>query len=227
MKKALLDADSTSVLNGLPPDLLQRAATSTVLPQHLQPGLVLVTWVRAVLLENTDVGKALAPVLASLIPELKADFDTYRSADSQEARQFSAVFLLLKLPRARPYLREGFRQLAQPYQLDGSRDNWWDCRPGGGAVPDSIDFLNETQKAAAMKEQGPFPSVDTTFRLVITWAKEHPDDPRIPAALHRAVKSARYGCTSGELSKQAFQLLHERYPNSEWTKKTKYWYSGN
>ncbi|HKA53560.1 MAG TPA: hypothetical protein VKJ47_07840 [Candidatus Binatia bacterium] len=72
-----------------------------------------------------------------------------------------------------------------------------------------------------------FPSVDATFRLVITWAKEHPDDPRIPAALHRAVKSARYGCTSGELSRQAFQLLHKRYPESEWTRKTKYWYSGS
>jgi TolA-binding protein len=25
-------------------------------------------------------------------------------------------------------------------------------------------------------------------------------------------------------SEQAFRLLHQRYPNSEWAKKTKYWY---
>jgi hypothetical protein len=95
----------------------------------------------------------------------------------------------------------------------------------GGAVLDSLDFLTDEQKAAAMKEWGPFPSVDTTFRQVLTWAKKYPHDPRIPEALHRVVRSARYGCTSGKLSRQAFQLLHKRYPNSEWTKKTRYWYS--
>lgn len=222
-RKALIEA--TGVLNGLPLDLLQQAATSKELPPHLRREVALAAWVKAALFENTTIGQALASVLATLIPELKADFDAYRAANSQEARNFAAVFLLLKLPGARPYLREGFRQLAPPTQVDGYRDNWWSCRPGGSAAPDSISFLDERQKAAAMRELRQFPSVDTTFRSVLTWAKAHPNDPRVPQALHRTVKSARYGCTSGELSRQAFQLLHKGYPKSEWTKKTKYWYS--
>jgi hypothetical protein len=222
-QKALIEA--TGTLNGLPLDLLRQGATSEELPPHLRREVALAAWVRSVLVEDSTIGRALASVLAALMPELRADFDAYRAASGQEARNFAAVFLLLKLPGARPYLREGFRQLVPPTRVDGYRDNWWSCRPGGGAVPDSIGFLNETQKAAAMKELGQFPSVDATFRLVLTWAKAHPDDPRVPQALHRAVKSARYGCTSGELSRQAFQLLHKRYPKSEWTRKTKYWYS--
>jgi hypothetical protein len=63
--------------------------------------------------------------------------------------------------------------------------------------------------------------------VVLNWAKAHPDDPRVPEALHYFVRSTRYGCVDksiGPYSKQAFQLLHRRYPESEWTKKTKYWF---
>ena len=196
-----------------------------MLPVHLRQELALATWVRAVLLDNEKIGEALVPVLTNLMPDLKEDLTAYRSAKNQEARKFAAVFLLLKLPGARPYIGEGLSRQTPFNQVDSYRDNWWDCRGGGGATPDVVDFLDETQKAAARQELGkPRPSVDATFRLVIEWAKKHPNDPRVPEALHRAVKSARYGCTSGELSRQAFQLLHKRYPNSSWAKKTKYWY---
>jgi hypothetical protein len=174
LKKALLDTDSTSVLNGLSVDLLKQVATSAALPPHLQRHLALATWVRAVLLENTEVGKALASMLATLMPELKAHFNAYRLANTQEARKFAAVFLLLKLPGARPYLREGFHQLTPPNHVDNYRDNGW---PGGGVALNSIDFLNETQKAAVMKEVGQLPALDRSFDQVIMWAKKHPDDP--------------------------------------------------
>jgi hypothetical protein len=42
------------------------------------------------------------------------------------------------------------------------------------------------------------------------------------------VRASRYGCTesTGEnYSKQAFELLHKRYPESQWTKKTPYWFN--
>jgi hypothetical protein len=59
----------------------------------------------------------------------------------------------------------------------------------------------------------------------INWAKAHPDDPRVPEALHLAVRATRYGCEPATpLSKQAFELLHRRYPKSDWTEKTPYYY---
>jgi hypothetical protein len=66
-------------------------------------------------------------------------------------------------------------------------------------------------------------------QFVTEWAKQNPEDPRIPEALHLAVRSTRYGCTdkeTGKFSRAAFELLHQRYPKSLWAKKTPYWYSG-
>ncbi len=65
---------------------------------------------------------------------------------------------------------------------------------------------------------------------VLAWAKASPDDQRIPEALHYVVRATRYGCgddKTSSYSKQAFQLLHSRYPKSEWTKRTPYFYGGS
>jgi hypothetical protein len=54
-----------------------------------------------------------------------------------------------------------------------------------------------------------------------------PDDPRAPEVLHLAVRATRYGCTdngTGSRSQAAFALLHRKYTNSEWAKKTPYWF---
>ena len=61
----------------------------------------------------------------------------------------------------------------------------------------------------------------------MAFAKTHPEDSRVPEALHLTVRATRHGCTdkeSGSYSKQAFQLLHKQYPKSEWAKRTPYWF---
>lgn len=69
--------------------------------------------------------------------------------------------------------------------------------------------------------------------VLIAWAKTHPDDLRSPEALHFAVRVTRYSCFDYEpnsprpnknLSREAFELLHRRYPKSPWTKKTPFWF---
>ena len=65
--------------------------------------------------------------------------------------------------------------------------------------------------------------------LAINWADAHRRDPRVPEALHRVVRATRYGCTGydedvGAVSKDAFVRLHRRYPDSEWTTRTPYWF---
>jgi hypothetical protein len=92
-------------------------------------------------------------------------------------------------------------------------------------------FLSAAQKTAAREEQarlialGAAPSY--LCRQVIAWSERRPADPRLPEALHLAVKSTRYGCTgkdNGKMSKAAFDVLHKLYPNSPWAKKTPYWF---
>jgi hypothetical protein len=63
--------------------------------------------------------------------------------------------------------------------------------------------------------------------FILEHARSHPEDPRVPLALYRLVFATRYACKSGpgEISRQAFQLLHTAYPDSESAKNTPFWYN--
>jgi hypothetical protein len=96
----------------------------------------------------------------------------------------------------------------------------------------ALDFLTAEQRAAAEAEVKQLQAAepwDAAHLLAATleWARSQPDDPRVPEALHRAVIAARYRCAdvgNRKQAKEAFQLLHRRYPNSAWTARTNYWY---
>jgi hypothetical protein len=91
--------------------------------------------------------------------------------------------------------------------------------------------MSEAQKSTARKEISKLMQLESApnylGKQVIDWAKKNPADPRVPEALHLIVRSTRYGCGNDEtsiVSKEAFQLLYKKYPKSEWTKKTPYWF---
>jgi hypothetical protein len=95
----------------------------------------------------------------------------------------------------------------------------------------SVPFLSAAQKDKARDEWLELSKIpaapDYLATLTVEWARSHRDDPRVPEALHLAVEATRYGCGSGgtgRYSEQAFLLLHRNYPDSEWARKTKYWY---
>jgi hypothetical protein len=93
-------------------------------------------------------------------------------------------------------------------------------------------FLSSAQRAAGEREWAALAeraAVATNFLCAETlaWAKPHPGDPRLPEALYLAVRATRYGPadkSTRDYSRQSFELLHRRFPNSEWARKTKYWY---
>ena len=64
-------------------------------------------------------------------------------------------------------------------------------------------------------------------RQVLDWAKQQPEDPRIPEALSLVVILPRAGCTedqTGKFSHAAYDLLYSRYGSTSWAKQTRYWY---
>lgn len=92
-------------------------------------------------------------------------------------------------------------------------------------------FLTEAQRKQAETEQSLLDHTDSQAnyyaKVVLEFAEKHPDDPRVPEALSRAVKNTRMNCNNARtsaLSEGAFNLLHKRYPNTTWVKSTKYWY---
>jgi len=150
-----------------------------------------------------------------------------------------------------PVVRPGFSRTTPVMKSDVLRDNWWllqapsakhDGDPDNGRhqalfdlYPDGrfgpTEFLPATQREAGQKEWQELirvagNSVNYLCANAIEWARAHPEDPRVPQALHLAVEATHYGPAekSSAYSKQAFDILHRRYPASEWTKKTKYWY---
>ncbi len=94
-----------------------------------------------------------------------------------------------------------------------------------------LAFLSASEKAEAQRQMQKLRTLESgpnyLSAQVIEWAKDAPGDRRVAEALHLSVRTTRYGCVDGatsDFSKAAFQLLHRRYPNSEWAERTKYWY---
>jgi len=240
------DDDATRALNeAMPLAVLNEAAKNTTLPAHLRRELALAVWVRAALLDDEAMATELAPAVAALVPELKELLNAYVAAADKPAKKFAAIYLILKYPGARPSVDSGTGRTDELEKIDDYRDNWW-CEYGRPVDPDNPPikpiakssavapaFLSAAQKTAASNEWKRLAALGTAPNYfcaqTIKWATLKPDDPRAAEALHLAVRSTRYGCTNeqtGTLSKQAYDLLHRKYPKSEWAQKTKYWFKG-
>jgi hypothetical protein len=243
--RSMFDQDSAHIINeALPLSMLREAAADASLPQHLRHDLAVAAWVRSVLTGDRAAGRELAPLLEALAPELKGYLDEEVSAPTPDARKFSALYAFLKFPGMQPYVDAGIGRQTPLKEMDSYRDNWWcpidmetsaaSSNAGEAAAPASPAFLNEAQRGAAARERERIAAHGTApnyfCRLAIEWANQSPDDPRVPEALHLAVRATRYGCAddeTGPLSKAAFQLLHRKYPDNPWTKKTPYWYKNS
>lgn len=253
--RPLLDGDATQILNErFPLAVLLEAATSQTLPEHIRRQIALVGWARAAILEDVEAGKALAPIASALAPELKPTLNAYLSATTSDNRKAAALYTILKFPGLETSLFSGMGRETPLGERDSYRDNWWCAITERAAsasgenadstaseqsgklkpAPEKIElpFLTEPQKEAARRERAQLIALGTApnylAREVIAWANRTPNDARVPEALHIVVTATRYGCTdreTGKWSKAAFQLLHKRYPQSPWTKKTPYWFN--
>lgn len=237
----------------LPLDMLIQAADSPTLPKHLRRELARSAWVRSILLEDLNSAAKLQPVIQELDLPLWNTMELFRTAQTAAEKHFAGVFIILNNPGMKPAVKESSLRGATLGELDSYHDNWWCTNMNGGAnwgqsyggydketnlkfVDRDPNFpfpewLTETQKDAARSEWGKLSTIGTApnylTEQVLAYAKLRPHDPSVPQSLHLAVRSTRYGCSNIEtsrLSKTAFNLLHEHYPQSEWSAKTKYYY---
>ena len=200
-----LAPDSTEVFNReLPLPLWKQAAASDLLPQHVRQALQQAIFVRSVLLSD--------------------------------APKFDDVFTILKTPGMRPAVDPGYGRFTKELdKIDPFRDNWW---PGASSAPrsdvtppEAPPFLapaDRTRGEAESKKLAAVPTApDWLGSQTLAFAQAHPDDPRLPEALYLVVRATRYGMTdaqSGDISHRAFDLLHRRYGETEWARKTPYWF---
>lgn len=231
----------------------QDAVGADVLPDRVRRALALAGWMRAVLLADSAAAASFAQSLRALEPSLAADLAAWEKAAPGEGRDFAVALLVARRPGLRPYLGAGLDRLEPFDRLDDYRDNWWSSReqvtgqeydglvPGDAATgivtrdgvrspAPSCAFLTSPERAAAA-EQGvrlskTWPAPRWMGARILAFAKARPRDPRVPEALHRLVRAVRLGAAddaSARMAKEAFTLLHRRYPASPWAKKTKSW----
>ncbi len=209
-KDDYLDQDSVDILNlQLSLADLKKAQASAALPAHVREELRQVIFVRTQMLSD--------------------------------APPFDAVFTMLHSPGMQLYLQVGFgRNTKEVDKLDPYGDNWW-CAGDipttplhdrsvrePAAAPEFLSSAEEKQGADEnLKLRGAGAAPDWLGAQTLAFAGKHPQDPRVPEALALVVRASHYGCRddkTGEFSKGAFDLLHRRYPTSDWTKKTPFWY---
>lgn len=251
----LFDIDGAQLLNRrLPVAVLKRAALNDVLPKHLRRDVAQATWIRAAaVLEDNQTAAELVPALKILFPRMRPHLESYLAASQAGEKRFAAIYMWLKFPGLEPVVDSGVGRTSPLEEQDSYRDNWWcgasfmnsaktatdaESEPEALAPPFAVDrdaaspeFLSAAERRDAQREYARLTAIGAApnflCQQVIAWTNTHPADPRVPEALHLAVKSTRYGCTdkeTGKWSKAAFDVLHKRYPNSTWAKQTPYWF---
>ena len=245
--KPFFDVDAAKAINEqLPLSVLKEAATSKALPPGPRLDVLQAAWLRAALLGDTKTADELTPALAASLPDAATLVNGYLSSAQPDEKKFTAIYAWLKTPGLEPVVDAGVGRQTPLTQQDSFRDNWW-C--GATFVPATAEenrevvqftavttgkpprFVSAADSARAAKEWTTLRALGAApnyiVQEVIRWANARPNDPRVPEALHLAVRTTRYGCTDGDSarwSKAAFDVLHRKYPNNPWTKKTPYWF---
>ncbi len=234
--------DAAAVANAsLPAKRLAALAGITTLPAHIRRSLALTAWTRAALLGDAATARAVAGAVKAGVPALAADLDDFAAAGAGR-RRFLAAYILLKLPGASPQLQPGLGYHYPPDLIGDFGPRWWegatygqpvqscilrcrDARPAARPAPPFVTAADTAAAEAEAKQLNRFNDVAGALgTAVLDWAKSHPKDPRVPEALHLTVRATKYVHSPTPVSKQAFTLLHRRYGNTEWAKKTQYWY---
>lgn len=196
---------------------------------------------RATAIDNAELALRFAERLANLDQATGAPLLAAAQIEDPAERRFASALALLETPGAtvdlalyRPYLQHAEQADSAPRTFSTFRLNWW-CAPQRAEVAvDAPAFLAaaggvgpEERDRVLRIEAGPI----LLGRRVLEYADAQPDDPRVPRALHLVVQSTRSAPTCpetayGEVSRGAFERLHRRYPQSDWTDRTPYWFDG-
>lgn len=235
-----LDEDSVAVFNMCLPLDVQVALLRHNWPGHLRRQLTVFAFTRAVALQRIAMARALAPQLAAVLPELAEPLGALQQADNDEQRLFLMALVALKLPGGSITLRSGFGYRIGPTYIGEYGPRWWDEEDNKAFAADDADaksqraatcsapFLTPAMLAAAAAEGRALAHIGVASRflgtIVLRYAARYPDAARLPEALHLAVRATRYGAPDKTVSLDAYNLLHNRYADSPWTRKTPFWY---
>jgi len=236
----MFDTDSAVILNRHVPLLaLLEATRSAALPARLQMLVAQAGFTRSILLGRSAQAKLFMQRAVELNPALTNAASEFLSAANAESARFAGILLFLRTSGPSPLVPTGvskageFRRTTLPGSIRWGVHEVYLEAEGSSHVQIDAGFLTPLQRRQAdlewtqLKDRA---SCGATFAETeaVAWALKHADDGRVPEALYYTVRATFRGCRKdsdvGKISRQAYNLLKQRYPNSEWSTKTKYWY---
>lgn len=213
-------------------------------PSPWRSRLAVAAWMRADLLGDAASAADASTLVEDFVPSLKPITTRYRALPGAPERHHALMMAALR-HNLSPDILDGNPDADGTWPLQKPDDisaGMW-CRIGA-------DDVSEYFRSALDKSLPPLPapvvSGDPARRDVerkqlfdlhsatgfiglhaIDWAASHPADKDLPWLLHVAVASSRGGCVDADrsaISRKAWQVLHKRFPRSEWTAQTPYFY---
>lgn len=187
------------------------------IPRPLKRYLELTAFNFSFISEDLSSADLLAKDLILTDPNLRSIFSRYLIASNDSIKKFIAAKILVDFPLVYPQFEGnlddfGNVDIASLKVMDNYRRNW---------VSDTICPYNTDGKDVDAR------SINYLMSTVVNYMTQYPaySDPEL---LSKIVDVGHYAAcqnkdTSG-ISRQAFQLLHTRYPGSYWAKQTPYWY---
>ncbi len=241
-KNYLIDGKTKQLFNEFLPlkKWVEIALTNDIFSPEIIKQIRLITFVRAILLDDFGTAERIAAFLVSIDPTLKEDLSGFLQAKNYDEKKFTTALFILKYHRLNHKLDSRLDEIlvdeSSVKEKDIYRRNWW-CRYSSqyGYKPYELNNLtkfisSEEIQTAKLENEKIYKIIAPNYlsEVIINYALENPNDSRVPEALHLAVMSTRSaGCTDEKTSKfsqRAFQILHNNYPDNYWTQQTPYWY---
>lgn len=250
-QKLWFDEDAVAFFSEKAPvSILADAANSPETPPNLKKFLFSMAWARSLILKKGPLAQSLARQLIQYAPEYRPSLSKYVSANSAADREAAGLVAILRYPKIDANLPIGIgRESDSPITFDSNRGNWWcfeeEEKPKGElgryrskygrygfSYPIAYPaFLSHQQLSENEEERRILLASghSATFlnKRAVEFARDHPYHLQLPEILHLAVRASRFGCTDDETvkySREAFRILHRRFPKSEWTAKTPYYF---
>ncbi len=239
VQPGLLSAAAALMDGALPAGALVQAAAfdGSGLPDYLRRELIGVGWVRAWLLRQPQLLAEANPVFLRFYPEQNDVLGAGAGVLPLEGAPvsdtaFAAALAILRLPGLSPHVHGGIGRALPPATIGQlALWRWW----FDGSEEFSTDsqlvrpaFVNDDMSAAAAAERQTLSTIANSTqllgRVVKGYVQTHPNARNVPEALHLLVRATRYGTSDSEMSKWAFNVLHKRFPASDWAKRTPYFY---
>ncbi|MCY3623988.1 MAG: hypothetical protein OXH68_20040 [Gammaproteobacteria bacterium] len=248
----LFASDATRTLNRhFTPTMILDVIDSPGLSDYQRGRMAMAAWTKAMLANDITAALKLSTHIRRNVPVLDQEFELFEEATD---KLFEAARIIFDYPAFSPWMLPGVGRIQSRYRgtlletrpmpdyvADGwSGVNWWcvarryeieNARASDQALrhPRFARYSDAELALIGNVKNALTTAATTSFGPhVIRYAKENLDDPRVPRTLHRLVFATRHACYTapGKISRAAYSLLHEHFPDSAWTEKTPYWYDG-